>query len=385
MASAQSIWTLVFALGSVQGLFLGSTLLFRRSTSTRTAATKLLGALVLMFTFNIAEEFVEVAQLMDAFPHMLLGTLTVPLLMGPLLFLYGQSLIEKQQHIRKKDYLHFLPFLLATLYFLPFYLQSGDAKLTSMRQGVFADEIFVLATIKGAHMLFYFGAALYLIQSHLKSNESPDDAHRRKILWYRRLVYALILVLMLTGTLYYGTLLHDEGLWDSDYVASFWLTIVIYTYAFIAIKHPGTLSDTPSLAPVQPKELASNTTPLRYQTSPIDEGKRQHYLRVLLNHMETAQPYLNADFSRDDLAQALSISPHNVSQVINEALAVNFYEFVNRYRVEEVKRKLDAGEQIDKTLLALAFEAGFKSKSSFNRVFKQHTGMTPTQYLSQLP
>lgn len=382
MTSAQSIWAFVFALGSVQGLFLGSTLIFLRSTS-RTATT-LLGLLVLTFTFNIAEEFVEAAQLIDTLPHVLLGTLTLPLMMGPLLFLYGQCLTQKRKSIRKKDYIHFLPFMLTTLYFLPFYLQSGDAKLVSMRQGIFSDEILLLATIKGAHLFIYFGAALYMIHLHVKRKESLDQPHHLKILWYRRLLHAMIIVLLITGMLYYATLLSDRGLWDSDYVASLLLTLIIYTYAFIAIKHPGSLSDVEPLGLVQPKEPSSNNGSLRYQTSPIDAGKRQHYLRLLLNHMETARPYLDSDLSRDDIARTFSISAHNVSQIINEELEVNFYEFINRYRVEEVKRKLGAGEQAQKTLLAIAFEAGFTSKSSFNRVFKQHTGMTPTQYISQL-
>ena len=379
--SAHSIWALVFILGTVQGLFLGFiSINFRRANE---VTAKLLGALILTFAFNVAEEFVKVAGLIDTLPHFILGTLTLPLMIGPLLFLYGKYLTQKRRHLRKKDYLHFLPFLLATLYFLPFYVLSGDEKLVSIKQGVFGEEIALLATIKGVHMFIYFGAALYTTHARIKGIDVLDQAHRSKIIWYRRMLYAMIFVLLISGTLYYIPFFNGNELWDSDRVTSLLLTLVIYMYAFVAIKHPESVSDVKSLVSAHSKETSNNNGAFKYQTSPFDAKKRQYYLRLLINHMEAAKPYLNPDLNRADVALALSISTHNVSQIINEELEINFYEFVNRYRVEEVKRKLRAGEQTHKTLLAIALEAGFKSKSSFNRVFKQHTGITPSQYLSR--
>lgn len=354
---------------------------FRRGNR---VATTLLGMLVLIFAFNIADEFVEAAGFIDELPHFLLATFTLPLMIGPLLFIYGQYLSQSRKRIRTKDWLHFLPFALATIYFSPFYLLSGNEKLEAIRQGILSDEIVLFASIKGVHLLIYFGVILYAIHKSMRQKSLLSRAQHVKVIWYKWLILALLIVWLITGALYYAPFLSDKEIWDSDYVAALLQTIVIYTYAFLAITYPGSLDHAVAPAIVQSEPETSDSIHHRYRTSPIDAQQKKYYLNLLLDHMEAEQPYLNAELSREDIARQFSISAHNVSQIINEELGVNFYEFVNRYRVDEVKRKLDAGEQAQKTLLAIAFEAGFKSKSSFNRVFKQHAGMTPTQFLSGL-
>ena len=78
------------------------------------------------------------------------------------------------------------------------------------------------------------------------------------------------------------------------------------------------------------------------------------------------------------------IHPNHLSQIINELEGKNFYEFVNQYRIEEFKRLVSFPKNHQFTLLSLAFECGFNSKSSFNRYFKKSTGQTPSQYFTQV-
>jgi AraC-like DNA-binding protein len=85
-----------------------------------------------------------------------------------------------------------------------------------------------------------------------------------------------------------------------------------------------------------------------------------------------------------ELALALSTTPHNLSEVINTRTGQNFYDFVNGYRVDEVKERLRDPNADHLTLLAIGLEAGFNSKSSFNAVFKKHTSMTPSEYKKTL-
>jgi AraC-like DNA-binding protein len=96
--------------------------------------------------------------------------------------------------------------------------------------------------------------------------------------------------------------------------------------------------------------------------------------------MKSAKPYLNPDLSLPQLAADLNISSHYLSQVINEQFNLNFFDFVNRYRVEVFKEKIEDHEFRNFSLLGIAFECGFNSKSAFNRIFKQTTGITPSQY-----
>lgn len=108
--------------------------------------------------------------------------------------------------------------------------------------------------------------------------------------------------------------------------------------------------------------------------------KGEQYLRRLLLSMRIDKPFLDPDLTIIKLGRRLAIPPRYLSQVINEFLKVNFHDFVNSYRVEEVKMFLQDGSNGKKSFLEILFEAGFSTNSAFNRTFKKHTGMTPSQY-----
>jgi len=97
--------------------------------------------------------------------------------------------------------------------------------------------------------------------------------------------------------------------------------------------------------------------------------------------MEDEKPYLDPKLSLAALAQQLDISPNQLSQIINQEANVNFHDFVNKYRVDEFIQ--NALENKNFSLLALALDSGFNSKSSFNYIFKKQKGISPSKYLSE--
>ena len=122
----------------------------------------------------------------------------------------------------------------------------------------------------------------------------------------------------------------------------------------------------------------------QYQKSGLKKTDSQNYLEELLLYMEEKKPYLDGKLSLKQIALALDISTNHLSQVINENLEKNFFDFVNEYRVDLVKEKMAVSSNRKYTLLALAYDCGFNSKSSFNAIFKKKTGLTPSQYLKSL-
>ena len=100
--------------------------------------------------------------------------------------------------------------------------------------------------------------------------------------------------------------------------------------------------------------------------------------------MEAEKPYLDADISLPELANKLEIPSHHLSRVINEQLGTNFFDFINQYRIEEVKARINNPEFDKLSLLGIAFDSGFNTKSAFNRVFKKMTGLTPSEYRRQI-
>lgn len=113
----------------------------------------------------------------------------------------------------------------------------------------------------------------------------------------------------------------------------------------------------------------------------INEQKSNTIKEHLLAYMQQEKPWLNSELRQADVANALGYSIHELSQVLNVQLNHNFSDFINSFRVEEVKRRIQCGDTQKYTLTAIAIQSGFSAKSSFQRVFKKATTMTPTEYL----
>lgn len=112
----------------------------------------------------------------------------------------------------------------------------------------------------------------------------------------------------------------------------------------------------------------------------LPDDKLSSLSQKLLNYMVDEKPYLNEELNLSNLSTSLGLSTNQLSQIINQTLNTNFYKFVNSYRVEEVKGKLKDSEYDRYSILGIAYDCGFNSKSTFNKIFKEETGMTPSEY-----
>jgi AraC-like DNA-binding protein len=119
-----------------------------------------------------------------------------------------------------------------------------------------------------------------------------------------------------------------------------------------------------------------------YHNYGLKPAEAQLLAEKLKEYMNLKKPYINPDLCLKDLAEQLNVYPHYVTQILNTLFNQNFYDFVNTYRVNEAKRLIKEG--IDKSnkvpIITIAYDCGFNSKSSFNRIFKQKIGLTPSEY-----
>jgi AraC-like DNA-binding protein len=122
----------------------------------------------------------------------------------------------------------------------------------------------------------------------------------------------------------------------------------------------------------------------KYQRSGLKKKDVDRYISLLEEHMEKSKPYLDRELTIYDLSQQLQIPRHFLSEVINEHMGKNFYNLVNDYRVEEVKKRLEDPAYKHLTILAIAYDSGFNAKSSFNTIFKEKTGVTPSEYQKEV-
>jgi AraC-like DNA-binding protein len=217
-----------------------------------------------------------------------------------------------------------------------------------------------------------------------------------------KVLYAGISLTLLSWTigivgLHLGYLGIDIGF---DYFAYTYLilVVVIYIISYAAVKSPEIFK----LESLSVQDPLKNTirqksrphefnTPSSGNTGGIAEGDPSpedpmliELNEKLLKYMEDEKPYLDPELSLPQLADALGVSRNQLSGIINRFQKINFYEFVNTYRVDEVKRLMQDERNKHFKLISLAYDAGFNSKASYYRIFKQMTNMTPAQYLDSL-
>jgi len=117
--------------------------------------------------------------------------------------------------------------------------------------------------------------------------------------------------------------------------------------------------------------------------SGLDKKESRNILERLTTCMEKEKPYIDCDLNIRELSSKIKTSPHKLSQVINEQMNHNFFEFVNSYRVEEVKKALIDPTNKNFKIMSIAYDCGFNSKSAFYNIFKKHTNLTPSAYRDQ--
>jgi AraC-like DNA-binding protein len=118
----------------------------------------------------------------------------------------------------------------------------------------------------------------------------------------------------------------------------------------------------------------------KYKSSHLDPERTEEYLRKLLYLLEMEKVYRDENISLQLLSEKSGIQPHYLSQIINEKMNKNFITLINGYRVIEAKKRLVDPKDGHQSILGIAFDVGFNSKAAFNRAFKKHTGMTPSEY-----
>lgn len=299
------------------------------------------------------------------------------LLIGPLLFLYIRQLISPRKYLLT-DIIHLLPFVVFTLLFLPLLiltnlkslLQNNVIELVSI--GLWAFTIFQYA--------YYWRKIIRLINtstSHLQFELSNLEG--KTLTWMKNFLHIFgVCLVFLTFTI--PVILHTNNYQLVDRIICFSLACTIFVLVYEGLFQEEVFSNSRSIDPVE-KDKNPSVEEVKTQ-QPSQE--RSELLQKLLTYMEEKKPYLAEGITISDLAGQLNINRNQLSALINNNTGENFYKFINRYRVEEVKRIFSDPARQNYTILAMAYEAGFPSKSSFNNIFKNFTGFTPTEYRNNL-
>jgi AraC-like DNA-binding protein len=354
-------------LGAAQGIFLSALLLSIKGG--KRIANRILAALVAAIAITVAGGVVRTMHYDFVYPHLSRIHDPFPFLAIPLLYLYIKTLTSKGSSFSKKEYIHFIPFILCVLYLIPYYFKSRADKL----QFLIAEYYYpspgwwyyirsgVLILLAAFYLIFIIRAIVTFTR---EVGEQPSSAEKSILFQIRFFVWGFVL-LFAGGVLRY--LLDHTA--RTNLLVPLGASLFIYAIGYLSFRHPQTLSEVVEPPPVK-----------KYGRSRLSPETAQRYLKRLLQSMETEKLYLDSSLTISKLSERLSIPTPHLSQIINERLGQSFVDFINTYRVEEAKKRLLDPARKHISVLAIAEQVGFNSKSSFNSVFKKHVQMTPSEF-----
>jgi AraC-like DNA-binding protein len=368
------LYVLILA-GSVQGMITGSLLFFTRPYRT---ANRLLGMVVWLIAlpgFHLFGHYALFFQdsLVADLIHALIPWVAV-MAVGPLMYLYLRSVTTSNFKIGKKERSHFIPVLidlfpkLVELLFITGLLRAvlpGREEMT-----YFIDTYNRFADIPRWLSLAYYVSlsARYLRQWKAAHAERPV-ANADMIQWLSRFIGAMqvFVIIWLVYLIPYilpatSVALRQKLGWFPVYIPMatliYWIGIAGYKQALatpVVIKEKNTESGWSS------EQLA--------QTA-----------QTLLTSMEKDRLFLNAELDLTELAKATGMSAKLISATLNQHVNCSFSQFINEYRVAEFKKRILQPDTAELTLAGVAASCGFSSQATFQRIFKQITGVTPTEY-----
>ena len=354
---SEEVWDVVSAIGVAQGCFLVGALLLQRRANRRVART--LALLVATLTLIILGE--ALARRLDASPALFVVCINIntELLIGPLLLLFVRSVLDPDRPVGHHALLWFLPWALGVASWVA--LASELRDLPGALAEIHALPLTTRFVLFKACFLIAFVVATYRTLAKGLRTRRRFVAGRQEV-GVEWLQYWLIGLSVVPAVIYVLDLLERSGFelgGAADRIGSLLLAAMIYLVSLLLLLRPWLLSLTPR--PNEPTRWAS-------------EAAR------LTAYLERERPWLEPDLALGDLARAMATTENRLSALLSEGLGTTYYALLTRYRLQEFELLARNPAWRDRSVLDLAFEAGFNSKASFYRAFRRAHGVTPTQF-----
>lgn len=372
------IFAILILLGVIQGIVLSFFFLSKKNRSI--LSNKIFGLALIVLSAMCFEVFLGHTGYIVKVIYLVDFSEPLTFAIAPLFYLFIFSKISEKNNLRFRQYLHFIPFILYSLYSILFYMQGKAYKFNSFLWA-FRPEMpylqskttinpelldlrqYILELALFQYFL-YSVMVFYIIYRALKRENLPFFSLKNKAVSWLRNFTLLALLGVIIIFVVKTSFERDLG----DYIIASYMTILIYSISFTVIRRSSFFSEI-IFSKIQ-----------KYKKSSLTEEMQQKILEKLQKVMEEEKPYLDYSISLPSLAKSIGISPHHLSQVLNDCLNKNFFSYVAFYRAEEAKKILTAPENVNLTIEEIAENVGYYSKSAFNRAFKEQTGMTPSQF-----
>jgi AraC-like DNA-binding protein len=358
----------VLYIGISQSFFAGLLISTKKPATT---ANKLMAAWLFLICIELIFALINSKVIeMYSFPF-------VAFTYGPLLYLYVMFMTNPERKFHWIEVFHFIPFL---GFFVVSVVFRTVPLIKDLRTFFTPDRFISLRIVYSS--AFFLSVSVYSILSFIEIRKHQNKlknliSYTSQVItlnWLKILsisFYIAFLILFILGGL---NMIGDFIPFDPYLVIFCFIALFSFIYSFYVIKQPAIFGEEGKLDYVEKKETE------KYIKSGLKDDQARVYLEKLIGFMEEKKPYLNRDLSIQDLSEMTGIPRHYITQVLNEKHGKNFFTFINDYRVSEVISRFGDPKNNNFTILAIAYDSGFNSKTTFNSIFKSQTGMTPSEY-----
>ena len=349
--------------------FLLGFLLFFNNRKVNIKANKYLGLFVVTLGFAMLEIplFYQKNHLQNPYLFEMIGLirfLTTPLLY--ISILYFTSINKK---FEKKVLWHFLPFVIFLIFRLPFFITGKNIEFSYETGRI---VFFVLRIALPLQTIIYWSLSFGKLQIHLKNlHQISSSTEKTDLVWLKYFLLILMLIILFWFNLVFFNLEYLIQFTPYIYLLS------VFFLAYFSLQQKEIFDFSKSeLNELSSVQIYKKDSPKRVSGNRLSELDEK--LRILT---KSEKVYLENDLSLPKLAKRLDASCNETSFIINELYQDNFYNYINKYRIEEAKTLLVSDKYNQLNVLGIAYESGFNSKTTFNTTFKKHTGMSPTEFV----
>lgn len=371
---------ILFVILWFQFLFV-SAFLFQ-SNKGKTLSNYLLALIFLMISIAIVNLYINVFAVSVKFPQLLFVDDTFMFVYGPLLYLFTESVLFKKYQIDRKKIIHFIPFILVVIFLIFVMLNVKINSLIAIINSIENQDIPVYVRI--GELLILSHIISYLILSKRKINRVNSVATDTYSNFNQDNLKRLNFILNGFIVLFVISLIHSilpfMGFRNGLLISL--LFLIGFMFYFINLILLKMLQESTNNSGIITLVRLRNKE--KYAGSKLTDAELNTYKSKLWNHMEQEKKYLNSELTIHDLAKELNLSSKILSQIINEGYSCNFFDFINKFRIEEAKRLILNQTDDKMTILEVMYDSGFNSKSSFNTAFKKITKLTPTEFKNSL-
>jgi len=343
-------------------------------------ANRLLSIFLLLYALIVLHNMAFELGAYKLPPQVVLASIGIIYTVSPWLWLYARYLIAPHQTFDQRHLLHFLPFLLFELSLLPLFLHLERAGALRIHPG--AENMPAIFMLYNGLLILQAAVYMFLITRLIRNyhhdlKEVAASIEKVKLNWLASIALMLAAIWLVFS-------MENLLLLFGINLSNFNLSTALMALYSIVLGYFGLLKSdlfAASRAVHDAEDLAKPAAAAaRYEKSGLDSERAAALLKQLEDVMEKDKIWTGNELTLGDLAARLGVSPHNLSEILNTRVGKNFYDYVNGFRLEQVKRDLADPARQHLKILAIAFDAGFNSKAAFNTLFRSATGKTPSAW-----